>query len=310
MWRPVKDLEPFNRALVCLEQEYLAVLRGKNSLEDLAASTPFTDVCSHIDENPYQAVCMSRIKSGHAMTPRHGINVLLISRAWVRIAHNLGERLEAFSLAALIHDLGHWRPDDLVYVFGPFTHHEAKAMQKHTDLAAILDNADDDIIQWIKEHHEQPDGKGYPKGIKNPNPLSQLLRIIDCFDGLTTPRRFRLTHDYQDAMKLMNRWAGYKFSKGLFKSFKKFMGMRPPGSIIRLQNGQAAVTLPNTASKTHVLVLTNEDGDVIKSPKEQFVTEEEIKGGAPKWQELALPDPWRALRPDLMGLPRFYALET
>lgn len=131
MWQPKEDLSGFNRALVLFEQVFLSVLRGSRPLEELIASPLLQELWQYVDENPYQALLMTRIKSGHAMTPRHGINVMLAVRAWVRVCHKLGSRLDKLSLAALLHDLGHWRSGSLIYVFGPFTHDEARLMQEH-----------------------------------------------------------------------------------------------------------------------------------------------------------------------------------
>ncbi len=306
MWRPLPDLDGFNRVLVQLEQVLLSVFRGSVPPGDLAASDVYRDFLAHIDENPYQAVLMARIKSGHAMTPRHGLNVLMMARAWALTSHKLGGKLADFSIAALLHDLGHWRPDHLVYVFGPFTHEEALKMRAH---AAVDDEGlkalGSDVMTWIGQHHEQPDGKGYPNGISNPHVLSQLLRIVDCFDGITTPRRFRVTWSYRHAMKVMSRWAGYKYSAGLFQSFRQFMGDHPVGSFVRIKDGGAGITLPGAFPQVNCLVLTNKDGDPLESPQVEVFELDSLEE-APQWQELQIPDNWNTIRPDLLGLPRFY----
>ena len=306
MWRPPEDIEQFNRALVQLEQAYLSVIRGTAALQDLLADPLLDQVFHLIDENPYQAVCMTRIKSGHAITPRHGINVMLLARAWAVCKHKLGAKIKDFSQAALCHDLGHWRPDDLAYVFGPFSHDQARQLRDHPileqeELAAFSEEAQ----QWIHEHHEQPDGKGYPEGMTNPHLLSQALRITDCFEGLTTPRRFRPPYTPHQAMRMMEKWAGFKFNQGLFENFKNFMGTYPVGSVVRLQSGQGAVILPGGYPEINMLVLTNEDGDLLDDPTPKTMPSHLIneEAGSP---QLPIPKDWRYLRPDQLGLRRYY----
>jgi len=310
MWRPFDDLDGFNRALIQLEQDLLSVFRGSVPPVELAASDTLKRFLAFIDENPYQAFLLARIKSGHAMTPRHGINVLMMARAWAVTSHKLGNKLHNFSLAALFHDIGHWRPDHLVYVFGPFTHDEARKMRTHPEVDDPgLKALDPEVAEWIAQHHEQPDGKGYPRGITTPHPLAQILRIVDCFDGMTTPRRYRITGSYSNAMKIMNRWAGYKYNAGLFKSFREFLGDHPPGSFMRIKSGGAGITLPGPYPQITCLVFTNPDGDALEKPFIQKYSPDEVEE-APQWLELRIPDEWKTLRPDLMGLPRFYGTEN
>ncbi|CAM2065921.1 HD domain-containing protein [Sulfidibacter corallicola] len=314
MWQPVEDLDEINRSIVKLEQDFLAVLRRRLKPERLIASPAFRHVLDWVDEHPYQAALMTRIKSSHAMTPRHGVNVLLLSRAWMSWGHKLGAMADKLSVAALFHDLGHWRPEDLVYTFGYFSHEEMRRMRKHPLLEgepAAEDGgplADPDVRRFIREHHERPDGKGYPAGVRDPHLLSQVLHIVDCFEGLTTERRFRRRYSHFEALKTMGRWAGYHFDAGLFKNFLRFWGEHPFGSFVNLVNKGVAMVLPDPEQGEGLtcLLLTNVDGDALAEPEPMRVGNGDVEGEAPPWREQRLPEGWRTARPDLMGLPRSY----
>ncbi|MDJ0834945.1 MAG: HD domain-containing protein [Acidobacteriota bacterium] len=306
MWRPTADLEPLNRLLVGLEQDLLSVFRGGMTAGEIITSSNLAELCAEIDRNPYQAFLMGRIKSSHAMTPRHALNVMLIARAWAVTSHKFGKRLHAFTLAALFHDLGHWRPQDLVYRFGPYTHDEYRRMQAHTALdEPALAEVDPDILEWIYQHHEQPDGRGYPQGIDQPHILAQFLRIVDCYEGLTTPRRFRPAYSPAEAMTVMARWSGFKYDARLFAGFRGFLGNWPVGSFIRASQG-SAITLPPGGDLVEALLLTNEDGDQLETPLLIQLSPEDIKGEGHPWHEAGLPDEWKNLRPDMLSLPRSY----
>jgi len=305
MWQPLEDLEDYNRLIVGLEQDLLAVFRESKPLSELLGSGSLAALFSFVDQNPYQAALMARIKSA-SMTPRHGINVALLARAWAVSRHKLGARIDAFSTAALFHDLGHWRPASHVYLYGNYTHAEHREMQAHVtldepDLMAI----DPDIATWIGQHHEQPDGRGYPEGIHNPHVLAQVIRIVDCYEGLTTPRRFRPARSAYEAMRLMGRWAGIKFSEALYASFRSFLGVYPVGTFVRLNKG-SGIILPPDAHKIYCLVLTDGDGDSLEEPVITEIELDQIVKEGHQWQETRLPDNWNNLRPDLLGLPRSY----
>ncbi|MCB1041407.1 MAG: HD domain-containing protein [Acidobacteria bacterium] len=300
-------LDGFNREIVALERDFLQLIRGHLSLAELRTKESLKRVWEEIDRDPVAAVCMTRIKSGHAMTPRHGINVMLLARAWTNAVHQLGRRRDDFSFCALIHDLGHWHPDDLVHVFGAYTHSQARLLAAHTRVSAwreaVLDN---EMVQWIEEHHEQPNGRGYPTGTTEPTALSQVLRIADCFDGLTTPRRIRPTYSQHEALIVMGRWAGHKFSKGLFQGFLRFMGRYPLGTFVELKDGRRAVMAPGELGPQPFAV-TNCDGDVLNVDDFDGAPHDTIHRELKHWY-WRVPDDWchAHVRPDLLDLPRSY----
>jgi HD-GYP domain-containing protein (c-di-GMP phosphodiesterase class II) len=304
----LQDLDPFNRDLVALEQAYLAVLRKTRDAATLLNEPSLLRLLELVDACPYQAVTMARIKSGHTMTPRHGINVMMMARAWAVTSHRLGARLQPFTLAALFHDLGHWRPDDLLFVFDFFSREEYVSMQRHAVSGAESAPLGDEARSWIAQHHEQVDGRGYPEGISNPHPLAQLIRICDVYDALTTPRRFRPAYSAHRAMVMMSRWVGYKYDAGLFQSFLEFMGgIHPVGSMVRLRDGRMAAILPPRDKEIQALIVASAEGDSVESAEITALDPAEIAAEGQPWQQINLTDGWRALRPDLLSLPRFYS---
>lgn len=307
MWKPCDDLGAFNQSLVELEQKLLAVYRHTLSLESLVSEDILQRVWYYVDQSPYHAVLMSGIKSSHAMTPRHAINVMLLARAWTLTKHKLGNLLDDFSIAALFHDLGHWDDPSLVYVFDHFSHDQFEQMKKHPILnEPFLEQRNKKIVKWIGQHHEQPNGGGYPTGLKGEeiDSLSQALRIVDCFDGLTTARRFRPRYSPMEALVLMTRWSGKRLSRGLYSSFKNFLCEIPVGTFVTLKDGARAISLGPSDSGIHLLSLTDVDGDPLETPAFLSLPLSEIMGEAPSWHRPTLPKQWQFLRPDLMDLPR------
>ena len=301
-------LDRFNRHIVGLECDYLAVIRGTKTLAQLRTSVHFEALLPLIDRHGDMAVSFARIKSGHAMTPRHGINVMLICRAWMSWGHQLGKRLDDFTFSALIHDLGHWHPDDLVFVFAAYSHDQARLLGAHTRTAPWRDAVlDDEMIHWIENHHEQPDGKGYPSRTTEVPLLAQALRVVDCYDGLTTARRTRPTYSGFEALVVLKRWSGYKFAKGLFQNFARFMGEYPLGTLVKLVGGERAIMVPSDGADPRALVVTNPQGDELEQEQHWLQHAPTIDREIKHWY-WCVPDtsPWRFVRPDLLDLPRSY----
>ena len=72
---------------------------------------------------------------------------------------------------------------------------EWMAMRYHPELgAALLDDAGlDDVREWILCHHERPDGKGYPRGLRGDDiPLeARILAVADSYEAMTNDRLYR-----------------------------------------------------------------------------------------------------------------------
>ncbi len=60
-------------------------------------------------------------------------------------------------------------------------------------LNAVMPGASHLVRKIIIEHHERPDGSGYPKGIKGRqiNPLSMMAAVSEVYSALTQPRPYR-----------------------------------------------------------------------------------------------------------------------
>lgn len=55
----------------------------------------------------------------------------------------------------------------------------------------ILPDIPDFVKNLIRFHHERPDGKGYPDGLKDLSEEILLLAACDSFDAMTTERAYR-----------------------------------------------------------------------------------------------------------------------
>ena len=84
-------------------------------------------------------------------------------------------------------------------------------------------------MPWIAYHHERPDGKGYPYGLKGDQiPLeARIIAVVDAFDAMIggeTPsqqRSYRKALSIEEALQELKRGAGSQFDPtvvGIFES--------------------------------------------------------------------------------------------
>jgi response regulator RpfG family c-di-GMP phosphodiesterase len=75
------------------------------------------------------------------------------------------------------------------------TAEQAEAISTHpTRGAAILRGTGVDDTEWLRaveEHHERADGRGYPRGMREPSDLATMLRYVDEFFAKISARESR-----------------------------------------------------------------------------------------------------------------------
>ncbi|MCD6379422.1 HD domain-containing protein, partial [bacterium] len=112
----------------------------------------------------------SAIDASDTFTHGHSSRV---SKYALRVAEHLGwssKDIEMLQYAALLHDVGKIAVDNKVlHKVGPLTDQDWNSLRAHPDIGA-------DIVERLKFlkkaseiircHHERPDGKGYPRGLK------------------------------------------------------------------------------------------------------------------------------------------------
>jgi diguanylate cyclase (GGDEF)-like protein len=110
------------------------------------------------------------------------------------LARRLGlpeTRVEQIGIAALLHDIGTVGLDESVLTkTGSLTKQEWEEMRRHPEVGErILATADLHAIgEWVLAHHERPDGRGYPRGLRGSDiPLeSQIVAVADAYAAMTS----------------------------------------------------------------------------------------------------------------------------
>ena len=95
------------------------------------------------------------------------------------------------------------------------------------------------------EHHMRYDMQGYPRPKPGEKCLeaSNIVRIADTYDALTTKRAYRKQISPFEALKLMERGRGSEFHPGYFDVFLGVMGNVPIGSVLILESGERALVV-------------------------------------------------------------------
>ncbi|HEX5125172.1 MAG TPA: HD domain-containing phosphohydrolase, partial [Rhodocyclaceae bacterium] len=121
---------------------------------------------------------------------------------------------------------------------------------------ALLGAAGVDDKNWLRivqDHHEIPDGSGYPGGIKVADQDTLLVRILDIFCAIVTPRASRKASDTAQAARALFVQEN-KYNNSLPGLLIKEIGLYPPGTFVKLKNGDTAVISKRATASTPILV--------------------------------------------------------
>jgi HD-GYP domain-containing protein (c-di-GMP phosphodiesterase class II) len=103
-------------------------------------------------------------------------------------------------------------------------------------------------LNVILQHHEFMDGSGYPSGSKDEEIMepSRILTIADIYCAKVTARAYRPPLPPHKAIReIYCRERGHCIDYALAKLFATEFGIYPPGSIVRLMNGDIAIVTHN-----------------------------------------------------------------
>ena len=133
--------------------------------------------------------------------------------------------------AAILHDIGKVAVDDRVLnKVGKLTDDDWAMIRRHpvtgADLVVRM-SVLDKVGHWIRHHHERPDGKGYPDGLKGDEiPIeSCIISVVDAFDAMVggpakeDQRPYRQPMPREDAIAELRRHAGTQFHEQVVEVF-------------------------------------------------------------------------------------------
>jgi HD-GYP domain-containing protein (c-di-GMP phosphodiesterase class II) len=98
-------------------------------------------------------------------------------------------------------------------------------------------------LSAVLNHHEYVDGSGYPKGLKGEDiPLhARVLAVADSYSALVTKKNYRKGHTPSAVLKHFFNEKGKRLDEELSLRLIKLFGIYPPGTFVRLANGESAI---------------------------------------------------------------------
>ena len=162
-------------------------------------------------------------------TRGHSERVAFISR-WIaeRLAETqplTEEQIHTIYLSGLLHDIGKIGINEaILQKKGKLSEEDMGRIRSHPEIgASILADIKQmrDVTQGVLYHHERPDGKGYPEGIKGDKiPLiGKIIGLADAFDAMTSKRVYRDAMSIKRAVGEIEKGLGGQFDEQIGRVF-------------------------------------------------------------------------------------------
>ena len=139
------------------------------------------------------------------------------------------DTVEKYYNIALMHDLGKIGiPEDVLNKPGKLTDEEFNIIKSHSIKGYnVLKSISimPELADGAGFHHERPDGKGYPRGLKKDEipMVAQIIAVADTFDAMYSDRPYRKRMNFDKIVAIINEVSGTQLSKDVVDAFLRLV---------------------------------------------------------------------------------------
>ncbi|MBF0457058.1 MAG: HD domain-containing protein [Nitrospirae bacterium] len=238
---PFEQLALLQFSLTALLKNFNTEKKFSSKAEALAAIVE--DVCKDDEDLALGTIMLDNLSR---YSIRHQIHTAIVCEV---IAKRLGwqpcER-HPLILAALTMNIGMLELHDALHSQeSPLSNSQRAELQVHpvagAEILQSLGVADETWLTAVLQHHEMPDGTGYPNNLRERqiSPAAQILSLADTYCARVSGRDYRPPLSPVNAMREI--FLSGKIDPDLGMLFIKHIGIFPPGTFVRLKNGEVAV---------------------------------------------------------------------
>lgn len=147
--------------------------------------------------------------------------------------HLPAEVVDAVRAGTLLSNIGMLHvPEHILQKAGALTEEEQEIVRQHPlHGAGILASVPElkSVLSIVLHHHEDYAGGGYPSGIGGEQiPLgARIVRVVDTYDALTSPRPYRPAFPRAQALEIITAGAGQQFDPQIITAFSSVVRRGP-----------------------------------------------------------------------------------
>jgi HD-GYP domain-containing protein (c-di-GMP phosphodiesterase class II) len=248
-------IEVHNRARNAVDAAYRAI-RGNVVFDTRDLEDSVQNMVKLLKENSNIFLFLYGLDEGKDYTLTHSVNVTFYSLI-IGIALKYSPvKLNDLGLGTLLIDAGMVKlPVYIIHKQSNLTDQEFNQIKTHPllgykslkDLGKIKETSALVSLQ----HHEQFDGKGYPRGLRG-NDIDEFARIAaiaDSYEAQISNRSYRKKVYFYHAMRNLLSSGVNRFDPVILRVFLSRMSVYPIGSIVELNDGSVGIIIGSVPEK-------------------------------------------------------------
>lgn len=166
-----------------------------------------------------------KMKKWHHTLYKHAVDVVCLAHITAIELGVQGNELEQVIQGAFFHDFGKITWPQYLVSKTPLDKDDWRVIHRHPIVGELylreqLPEIPDLVFRIIREHHERPDGGGYPNKLKADeiHPLSLLVSTVEVYVALTENRPYRPAWSKSNALAELKRQS---FPEEIINSIRK-----------------------------------------------------------------------------------------
>jgi diguanylate cyclase (GGDEF)-like protein/putative nucleotidyltransferase with HDIG domain len=167
-----------------------------------------------------------------------GTHVMQVAHYATLVGQELGiegERLKRLRWAAFLHDIGKIAISERI-LFKPdkLSAEEYAQIKTHPTVGAellIRSTATRDLAEFVRQHHERWDGRGYPLGLQGEaiSLEGRVLNLCDSVEAMAADRPYSRGRSPEEVLAEVRRCAGTQFDPQIVEAFLRVVEREGPG---------------------------------------------------------------------------------
>lgn len=252
---------------------FMRTVENGGGIDSILAKIAVSECVESILHSPDAMLWLTQLKHKDEQTAQHSLNVSILSIVLGRHINLPHTELNKLGLCGMMHDVGKLLiPPEILHKSTPLDEEEIRIMKTHTRLGYNLlkssDNMNTSAATVALTHHEQVDGRGYPRRLQDDkiSHFAKIVAIANSYDGMTNDKPHQKGKTHLEATHILTNLAGTYFDPVLVVKFIECIGVYPPGSLVELTNGCVAMVVEvNEQAKLRpkVIVILDENKNQI-----------------------------------------------
>jgi HD-GYP domain-containing protein (c-di-GMP phosphodiesterase class II) len=276
---PPKKLGKFEKEFIRAEKTYenaetvvsnfMRSVENGGGIDSVMAKNAVAECVESVLHSPDAMLWLSQLRNKDEYTAQHSLNVSILSIVLGRHINLSVADLNKVGLCGMMHDVGKLLiPPEILHKSTPLDEEEMRTMKTHTRLGYNLlkssDNMSASAATVALTHHEQLDGRGYPRRMQESgiSHFTKIVSIANTYDGLTSDKGYKKGKTHLEATHILTNLAGTHFDPVLVVKFIESIGVYPPGSLVEMTNGCVAMVIEvheNVKLRPKIIIILDEE---------------------------------------------------